>query len=53
MYVNSLDCPTMQSMVTDLLEKEKTALLSDEPIAGMSDGVTEAILEGVCLDHEQ
>ncbi|KAK0492696.1 hypothetical protein EDD18DRAFT_1357533 [Armillaria luteobubalina] len=43
----------MQSMVTDLLEKERTALLSDEPIAGMREGITEAIMEGVRLDHEQ
>ncbi|KAK0473337.1 hypothetical protein IW261DRAFT_1569751 [Armillaria novae-zelandiae] len=43
----------MQSMVTDLLEKEKEALISDKPIAGMSIGVTELIMEGVCLDHEQ
>ncbi len=43
----------MQSMVTDLLEKEKTAILSDLPIPGMSEGVTEVIMEGVRLDHEQ
>ncbi len=43
----------MQSMVTDLLEKERTALMSDAPIAGMSEDVTEAIMEGVHLDHEQ
>ncbi|KAK0217813.1 hypothetical protein IW262DRAFT_1463135 [Armillaria fumosa] len=49
----SIKCPTMQMMVTDLLEKEKTVLMSDAPIAGMSEGITEAIMEGVCLDHEQ
>ncbi|KAK0492860.1 hypothetical protein EDD18DRAFT_1108471 [Armillaria luteobubalina] len=38
-------CPTMQSMVTDLLEKERTALLSDEPITGMREGITEVIME--------
>ncbi len=43
----------MQSMITDLLEKEKSAILSDQPIAGMSEGVTEAITEDVQLDHEQ
>ncbi len=43
----------MRSMITDLLEKEKSAILSDQLIAGMSEGVTEAITEGVRLDHEQ
>ncbi len=43
----------MQSMVTDLLEKEKTTILSDSPIPGMTEGVTQAIMEGVHLDHEQ
>ncbi|KAK0232786.1 hypothetical protein IW262DRAFT_1290017 [Armillaria fumosa] len=49
----NLDCPTMQSMVTDLLEKEKAALLSDLSVPGLSEGVTELIMEGVSLDHEQ
>ncbi len=43
----------MQSMVTDLLEKEKTAILSDSPIPGMTEGVTQVIMEGVHLDHKQ
>lgn len=43
----------MQSMVMDLLEKEKTAILSDSPIPGMSEGVTQVIIEGIWLDHEQ
>ncbi len=43
----------MQNTVADLLEKEKTVILSDLPIPGMSEGVTQVIMEGVCLDHEQ
>ncbi|KAK0502222.1 hypothetical protein EDD18DRAFT_1100700 [Armillaria luteobubalina] len=43
----------MQSMVMDLLEKEKEALISNKPIAGMSIGITELVMEGVHLDHEQ
>ena len=43
----------MQSMVADLLEKEKTVILSDSPIPGMSEGITQVIMEGVRLNYEQ
>ncbi len=46
-------CPPMQSMVIDLLEKEKIVILSDFPIPGMSEGITQVIMEEVHLDHEQ
>ncbi|KAK0431344.1 hypothetical protein EV421DRAFT_1743180 [Armillaria borealis] len=50
---NGIACLTMQSMVVDLLEKEKTAILSDLPIPGMSEGITQVIMEVVHLDHKQ
>ncbi len=42
----------MQSMVTDLLEKEKTTILSDSPIPGMTEGVTQVIMEGGLLGSQ-